>query len=171
VHPHINLRRAAATVLVAAGGLLLASVPAQAMAPTTIVEQRQIDFVVASCGSFSLRLQSAGEREYTKYYDADGVVVRDVLVRRQEGTFSNSVNGKSAALSGVWRVTRPYTDGVVGETAIQTGRTYTITVPGGGVIFHQAGRGIQESGVTVFEAGPHDYDERNFAELCDYLAD
>jgi hypothetical protein len=32
------------------------------------------------------------------------------------------------------------------------------------------GRGIQDSGVTVFEAGPHDFDERNFAELCDYLA-
>jgi hypothetical protein len=171
VHPHINLRRGAATVLVAAGGLLLASVPAQATAPTRIVEQRHVDFVIASCGSFMLRLQSAVEREYVIYYDENGVPVRDVLIRRQEGTFSNSVTGKSADLSGVWRVTRTYTDGVLDGTAIQTGRTYTITVPGEGVIFQQSGRGIQKSGVTVFEAGPHDFDERNFAELCDYLAD
>jgi hypothetical protein len=67
-------------------------------------------------------------------------------------------------------VTRTDTDGVLDGTAIQTGRTYTITVPGEGVIFQQSGRGIQESGATVFEAGPHDFDERSFAERCDYLA-
>ena len=170
MHPHVNLRRVAATVLVATGSLLPAAVPAQATAPTRIFEHRQADFLIASCGSFMLRLQSAIEREYVIYYDADGVVVRDVLIRRQEGTFSNSVTGKSAELTGIWRVTRTYTDGVSDEIAIQTGRTYTITIPGEGVIFHQSGRGIQEGTVTVFEAGPHDYDERNFAELCDYLA-
>lgn len=170
MRPSVNLRRSAATALVTLGGLLLASVPADATAPTRISEQRHIDFQIASCGSFMLRLTSDVEREVTTYYDDAGVPVRDVLVRRQEGTFSNSVSGKSVATSGVWSVTRTYTEGLLDGTAIQTGRTYTVTIPGAGVIFHQSGRAIQVSGATVFEAGPHDFDERNFGELCDYLA-
>ena len=166
----IDLRRSAAAALVAVGGLLPAAVPAHATAPTRVVEQRHFDFELASCGSFALRLTSDVERELTTYYDENGVRVREVLVRRQEGTFSNSLTGKSAELSGVWRVTRTYTEGVLDGAAIQTGRTYTVTVPGSGIVFHQSGRGIQESGVTVFEAGPHDFEHRNVGELCSSLA-
>jgi hypothetical protein len=43
-------------------------------------------------------------------------------------------------------------------------------MPGRGVIFLQAGNGIQEDGHAVFVAGPHDFEEANFAELCDYLS-
>jgi hypothetical protein len=172
VHPHrhFNLRRGAAAALVAAGSLLLATAPAHATPPTTTVEQRHVVLPLASCGSFTLILESDVTREVTTFYDRDGLKVRDVLTRRQEGTFSNSVTGKSAALSGIWRVTRYYTDGQLNGTVTQTGRTYTVTVPGRGVIFHQSGRGIQENGETVFQAGPHDFDEANFAELCNYLA-
>ena len=170
LHRHFNLRHRATAALFAAGSLLLATAPAHATAPTTTVEQRHLVLPLASCGSFTLILDSHVTREFTTFYDQDGLKVRDVLTRHQEGTFSNALTGTSTALSGNWRVTRYYTDGQLNGTAVQTGRTYAVTVPGRGVIFHQSGRGIQENGEIVFQAGPHDFDEANFAELCDYLS-
>lgn len=165
-----TLRRIVAAVTVAAAGLAVTTGPAHATAPTTTLEQRHVMFALASCGSFTLMLEGEVTRELTTYYDQDGIPVRDVLTRRQQSTFTNSVTGKSVPTSGIWHVTRYYTDGELNGSVTQTGRTYTVTVPGRGVIFIQAGRGIQQDGQTVFEAGPHDFEHANFAELCDYLS-
>ena len=72
--------------------------------------------------------------------------------------------------TGVWRVTRYYADGELTGRVTQAGRTYLITVPGLGEIFHQTGYGIQQDGQTIFEAGPHDFEHVNVDELCAYLA-
>jgi hypothetical protein len=81
------------------------------------------------------------------------------------------LTGASVPSTGVWRVTRYYADGQLTGKVTQAGRTYLITVPGLGAIFHQTGFGIQQDGQTIFEAGPHDFEHSNVDELCAYLAD
>ena len=168
---HIAPRHRVAGAALVAATMLLVAAPAHATQPTTTTEQRHVVLPIADCGSFTAILTADVTREFTIFYDQDGVPVRDVLARRQQSTISNSVTGKSADNSGVWRVTRTYTDGQLDGTAIQVGRADTVTIPGLGVLFQQEGRGIQENGLTVvFEAGPHDFDDNIFTELCDYLA-
>jgi hypothetical protein len=157
-------------VALSAAGLAAAP-PAGATAPTTTVEQRHVRVPHGDCGSFALIFEADVTRTYTAFYDQDGVLVRDVLVRRTDGTVSNSVTGASLPTAGVWRVTRYYADGQLTGTVTQSGRTYLITVPGQGEIFHDTGYGIQQDGQTIFEAGPHDWGHFNIDELCAYLAD
>jgi len=161
-------RRAAAALAVTAG--LIAAAPANATPPTTTTEVRHVRITIASCGAFPLIIDSMVTRKFTTFHDADGVPTRAVLERRMEGSFINGVTGASVPLTGNWRNVISYTDGVPNGVITQTGRTYTVTVPGGGVIFHQAGHGIQVDMQTVFEVGPHDFEERNFGEVCAYLA-
>jgi hypothetical protein len=162
-------RRAVAAL--AATAALLAAAPAHATPPTTTTEERQIPpMPIANCGTFALLIRATVIRELTTFYDAGGIPVRAVLDRRQEGQFTNAVTGKSIPLSGRWKLTYDYTDGVRNGVVYQTGPTYHVTVPGRGIIFLQAGHGLQVNMVTVFEHGPHDFEERNFAEVCDYLA-
>jgi hypothetical protein len=161
--------RRAFAALAATAGLVAAS-PAYATPPTTTSEVRHVRIPIASCGSFPLIIDVTVNRELTTFYDADGLPVRAVLDRRQEGSFINAVTGASVPLTGNWRNVIYYTDGVPNGVATQTGRTYTVTVPGRGVIFLQAGHGIQVDMQTVFEVGPHDFEERNFGEVCAYLA-
>jgi hypothetical protein len=161
-------RRAIGALAAAAG--LIAAAPAYATPPTTTFEVRRPHFVFPDCGSFPLHLDGVVTRETTTFYDSSGVPVRLQVGWRQDSTFSNPLNGRSVPASGNWRITRYYTDGVLNGTIEQTGRTYIVTVPGRGVIFQQAGRGIQVDGYVVFEKGPHDFEERDFAEVCAYLA-
>jgi hypothetical protein len=144
--------------------------PASATPPTTTIEQRHVRVPHGDCGSFTLVFEADVERKVTTFYDQDGVPVRDVLVRHTDGTVSNSVTGTSLPITGVWRVTRYYADGQLTGRVTQSGRTYVITVPGLGVIFHDTGYGIQQDGQTIFEAGPHDFEHFNVGELCAYLA-
>src|SRR5829696_2379412 len=113
----------------AAAGLAGAP-PAGATAPTTTVEQRHVKLTHGDCGAFALIFEADVTRRVTTFYDQDGVPVRDVLVRRSDGTVSNSVTGASLPSTGVWRVTRSYTDGRLDGRVTQAGRTYLITVPG-----------------------------------------
>jgi hypothetical protein len=163
-------RRLLAPALAVVAGLAGAA-PAGANAPTTTVEVRHVTVPRGDCGTFSLIFDADVTRRLTTFYDSEGVPMRDVLVRSSEGAVFNSVTRKSVPFTGVWRVTRYYADGELTGRVTQAGRTYLITVPGLGEIFHQTGRGIQENGQTVFEAGPHDFDNVNVDELCAYLAD
>src|SRR5215208_3278943 len=158
-------------VVAASAAAGLTSAPAAgATPPTTTLEQRHVKLTHGDCGSFTLIFEADVERKVTTFYDQDGLPVRDVLVRRTDGTVSNSVTGKSLPTTGVWRVTRDYADGRLTGRVTQAGRTHLITVPGQGEIFHQTGYGIQQDGKTIFEAGPHDFEHLNIDELCLYLA-
>ena len=165
MHSH---RRALAAL--AAGAAFVAATPAHATPPTTVSEVRHVRLTLASCGSFSLISDVTVDRKLTTFYDPDGRPTRVALDRRLEGTFINSVSGASVPVTGNWRNVTYYTDGVPNGVITQTGRTYTVTVPGRGAIFLQAGHGIQVDGQTAFEVGPHDFEDRNFGEVCAYLA-
>src|SRR5215207_547408 len=78
----------------AAAGLAGAP-PAGATPPTTTLEQRHVKLTQGDCGSFALIFEADVTRKVTTFYDRDGVPVRDVLVRRTDGTVSNSVTGAS----------------------------------------------------------------------------
>jgi len=160
------------TRILTLAAIALAAWPAQAsaLAPTTTVEQRHVKLAHGDCGSFTLIFEADVTRKVTTFYDHDGIPVRDVLVRRADGTVANSVTGTSLPSWGVWRVTRYYADGQLTGRVTQAGRTYLITARELGVVFHQTGFGIQEDGQTVFEAGPHDFEHSNVDELCAYLA-
>jgi hypothetical protein len=155
---------------VSAAAGLAGAPPSSATPPTTTVEQRHVRVPHGDCGSFTLIFEADVTRKVTTFFDEDGAPVRDVLVRHMEGAVSNSVTGESVPFTGVWRVTRYYADGQLTGRVTQAGRTYLITVPGLGVIFHDTGYGIQQDGQTVFEAGPHDFENFNVDELCAYLA-
>ena len=157
-------------VALAAATALVAAAQASALAPTTTVEQRHVKLTHGDCGAFTLIFEADVTRKVTTFYDQDGVPVRDVLVRRSDGTVSNSLTARSVPSTGVWRVTRYYADGQLTGKVTQAGRTYMITVPGLGEIFHQTGYGIQQDGQTIFEAGPHDFEHLDVDELCGYLA-
>ena len=158
-------------LMLVAAAVLAGAAEAGALAPTTTVEQRHVRLPHGDCGSFTLIFEADVTRKLTTFNDPDGVPVREVLVRRSQGSVSNSVTGKSLPFMGVWRVTRYYADGQLTGKVTQAGRTYLITVPGLGEIFHQTGYGIQQDGQTVFEAGPHDFEHSNVGELCAFLAD
>ena len=164
------VRRAWIVLALAAATALVAAAQASALAPTTTVAQLHVKLPRGDCGAFTLIFEADVSRKVTTFYDQDGVPVRDVLVRRTEGTVSNSVSGASVPSTGVWRVTRYYADGQLTGRVTQAGRTYLITAPGVGDIFHQTGFGIQQGGQTIFEAGPHDFEHSNVDELCIYLA-
>ena len=157
-----------ASALLVAG--LGGAASADATAPTTTIEQRHVALTHGDCGSFALIFEADVTHKLITFYDQDGLPVRDVLVRRTDGTVSNSVTGKSLPSTGVWRVTRYYADGQLTGRITQAGRTYLITVPGLGEIFHQTGYGVQQDGQTIFEAGPHDFEHLNIEELCAYFA-
>ena len=161
-------RRALAALIAATS--LIAAAPASATPPTRTFEVRHPHFVFPYCGSFPLHLDGIVTRETTTFYNRSAVPVRLEVSWTQDSIFSNPVNGKSVPASGNWRITRYYTDGLLNGIAHQTGRTYIVTVPGRGVIFQQAGRGTQIDGQTVFEHGPHDFEDQNFGVLCAYLA-
>ena len=144
--------------------------PVGATPPTTTIEQRHVRLLHGDCGSFALIFEADVERKVTPFYDRAGVPVRDVLVRRTDGSVPNSVTGRPLPTTGVWRVTRYYADGQLTGRVTQAGPTYLITVPGLGVIFHQTGYGIQQDGQTIFEAGPHDFEHSKVDELCAYPA-
>ena len=160
------------TRMLTLAAIALAAWPARAsaLAPTTTVAQVHVKLPHGDCGAFTLIFEADVTRKVTTFYDQDGVPVRDVLVRRTEGTVSNSVTDASVPSTGVWRVTRYYADGQLTGRVTQAGRTYLIAVPGLGEIFHQTVFGIQQDGQTMFEAGPHDFEHFNVDELCAYLA-
>ena len=121
----LNRRRAApglfATALAVAS--LAAAAPAHGSAPTTTIRQVPIKVTLPACGSFALIFEADVTRRLTTFYDNDGVKVREVLVRSSEGAVSNSETGASVPFTGIWRVTRSYTDGMLDDAAVQTGRT------------------------------------------------
>src|SRR5215204_4680121 len=96
------------TRMLTLAAIALAAWPARAsaLAPTTTVEQRHVKLAHGDCGSFTLIFEADVTRKVTTFYDHDGIPVRDVLVRRADGTVANSVTGTSLPSWGVWRVTR-----------------------------------------------------------------
>ena len=106
-----------------------------------------------SCGSFSVKVELAGEREFRFVYDAGGALVERDRHISYEGRLSNSVTGATVPHVGSFAVV----DDFVAGTSTITGMLSRTVVPGEGLIWRNIGRVVLSlaSGAVLFEAGEH----------------
>ncbi len=153
----------------ALAALALALAPAAAAdAPTRVEESfaRSIPKFV-SCPGFTVSGEFIVTRTVSTFYDQDGSRVRQVTHVHFTGTLTNATTGKVIPDEGNQIVTVDFTDG----TTTTAGRVRVVTYPGQGAILEQVGRVVRDSqGKTIFVAGQQDFQTRDFAEFCAFMA-
>ena len=126
-----------------------------------------------TCGAFSVRVNLAGERMVTAFYDETGALERRIRHSSYSGTLSNSVTGMTVPHVGHFTI---FDDLVAGTTTI-TGMLSRTVINGEGLTWRNIGR-LQLSssnGALLFEAGEHGTwdvltDPSVATELCAALA-
>ena len=106
-----------------------------------------------SCGTFSVRVNLAGQRNVTAFYDESGTLTRRIRHSRYVGTLINSVTGATVPHVGHFTIF----DDLVAGTSTITGMLSRTVVAGDGLIWRNIGR-IELStsnGAVLFEAGEH----------------
>jgi hypothetical protein len=106
-----------------------------------------------SCGAFSVRVNLAGERNVTAFYDESGALTRRIRHSRYVGTLVNSVTGATVPHDGHFTIV----DDLVAGTSTITGMLSRTVVAGDGLVWRNIGR-IElstSSGAVLFEAGEH----------------
>ena len=102
----------------------------------------------------------------TTFVDDTGTPTRIVLHIRFDGTLTNPQNGRSVLDNGSFERATDLSEGSI----TVTGGFRVITAPGEGVLLHQTGRGELLNGEGIFQAGPNQWNDQDFAALCDHLA-
>jgi len=121
-----------------------------------------------SCGAFEI-IQSADViTRATLFYNQDGNATRWVLHNEETGTFANSVTGASVPFIG--HFTQTFTFVTPGDfssvTITTTGLLDKVTLPGAGVVLHDAGKVVVSDGQVVFQSGPVSQEQ----QLCPFLS-
>jgi hypothetical protein len=156
------------TVLTTLVSTVAFAAPASAAPP--VKQQREVipyEFA-APCEGFDILVSGVETIERTTYLDRDGDPVRVVSHDRFLETDTNSVSGTAVRLSGRQR---EEVDFVAGTRTV-TGPVFKMTIPGRGVVIHDAGRVVFDAPFhVVFEAGTHDVLHGNIDSLaCAALA-
>jgi hypothetical protein len=146
---------------------LIGAATAGATAPTTTHASIHRSFPnYLPCKGFWIDGEFDLERTTSTFYDDAGIALRTVSHIHADGTLSNPLTGKSIPDSGDFKVT---VDRATGATTSE-GKVNVATSPGGGIVYHVAGRLVLSAGDILFEAGPHDDADGTYAALCSYLA-
>ena len=106
-----------------------------------------------SCGTFVVRVNLAGERHVTAFFDGNGTLVRRIRHSTYTGTLINSVTGAAVPHVGHFTIF----DDVAAGTSTITGMLSRTVVGGEGLVWRNIGR-IELStsnGGVLFEAGEH----------------
>ena len=119
-----------------------------------------------SCDGFGVMLEGDVTRTDTTFTDESGTPTRTAIHIRFTGTLTNPLTGKAVLDNGSFQRTIDASDGSI----TVTGGFRVVTAPGEGVLLHQTGRGILLDGEGVFGAGPNEFNDQEFDELCAYLA-
>jgi hypothetical protein len=126
-----------------------------------------------SCGAFAVRVNLAGQRDVTAFYDANGSLVRKILHSSYVGTLINGVTGASVPHRGVFTIF----DDLAAGTRTITGMLSRTVVNGDGLVWRNIGRIVisLQNGTVLFEAGEHGTwdvvtDPTTSAELCEALS-
>jgi hypothetical protein len=126
-----------------------------------------------ACDGFAVRVNLAGQRDVTAFYDESGVLVRRIRHSTYEGTLINSVTGASVPHRGHFTIF----DDLVAGTSTITGMLSRTIVAGEGLVWRNIGRIVMstQNGAILFEAGEHGTwdvaaDPTTSAELCAALS-
>jgi len=122
-----------------------------------------------SCGSFAVRVNLAGQRDVSAFYDENGVLVRRILHSSYVGTLINGVTGASVPHRGIFTIF----DDLSAGTRTITGMLSRTVIDGDGLVWRNIGRIVVslQNGSVLFEAGEHGTwdvvtDPATAAELC-----
>jgi hypothetical protein len=126
--------------------------------------------------TFTVSFHYDVRRSITEFTDDDGNVLREVIEARFVGTATNDTTGKALPADGERHIVWDFVAG----TWTETGTLRHVAVPGSGVVLLQSGRIVFPlpavpqpdviPKVELFEAGPHDVFEGQYAEFCAALA-
>ena len=126
-----------------------------------------------SCGAFTVRVNLAGERDVTAFYDENGLLVRRILHSSYVGTLINSVTGATVPHRGLFTIFDDLSAGIRTITGVLS-RT---VIDGDGLVWRNIGRIVisLQNGSVLFEAGEHGTwdvgaDPGVAAELCAALS-
>ena len=147
---------------------LLVPFPAIASEPHVDAFDFVIDHeVIASCGDFNIIADGAGSTRIWTYFDREGNPIRVMIHGLYNGTLTNSVTGFSMIdAPSVSHITLDLIKG----TQTNVGAFFTVTIPGQGVVFFDAGRLVFDgNGPPVFIAGQHHPPDESISILCDAL--
>jgi hypothetical protein len=116
-------------------------------------------------------------RTITEFVDNDENALREVIEAHFVGTATNDTTGKVLPADGERHIVWDFVAG----TWTETGTLRHVAVPGSGVVLLQSGRIVYPlpavpqpdviPRVELFEAGPHDVFEGQYADFCAALAD
>jgi hypothetical protein len=120
------------------------------------------------CGAFQIIQSADVTTKATLFYNQDGNATQWVLHNTETGTFANSVSGASVPFTGHFTETFTFvTPGNFSWVTITiTGQQDKVTLPGEGVVLHDAGRVVIAQGQIVFLSGPVSQEE----QLCPFLS-
>lgn len=121
-----------------------------------------------SCGAFEIIQTADVTVRATLFYNQDGNATRWVLHNGELGTFANSITGASVPFTG--HFTQTFTFVTPGDfssvTITTTGLVDKVTLPGEGVVLHDAGKVVVSEGQVVFQSGPVSQEQ----QLCPFLS-
>jgi hypothetical protein len=144
--------------------------PALAVKPDQFSGESDAAGPVYDCGDFWIVEDAHMTYTVTTFYDKDGNYNRDQVQFTYQGTFTNSVTGKSVVDGPDHQTYIYYAD----DTSSTHGLVISINVPGAGVIGLDAGTiSFDENGQLVFASGPHhlvgDGYVTDFTQVCEAL--
>ena len=146
-------------------GLLLALVaPAGAVPPEKVViEDIHIEQVDNTSCDFPFLEVFEGRVTITTFFDGEGNPSRVTFDLPFHGTLTNEATGESVSADQVLRKTDDLQEGTVSFVGLR----FRVTFPGLGVVLLDAGKIVFDAdGNVIFEAGPHQVFNEDFAEFC-----
>jgi hypothetical protein len=106
-----------------------------------------------TCGGFTVKVNLAGERRISAFYDESGTLQRRIRHSSYVGTLVNSVTGATVPHIGAFTIF----DDPLNATSTITGMLSRTVIEGDGMVWRNIGR-IETSlanGSVLFEAGEH----------------
>ncbi len=147
----------------ASAGSMVVATAASATAPEQVTFPMSFEDYI-DCSDAMLHLTYAGTLRIAQFYGRLGEPVRETIRVLLKGTVTNLSTGESVRDDENFTIMYD----LVGGTHSINGATAHITVPGQGIVLHNAGRiAFDENGIPRFIAGPHTFPGP--AEYCSAL--
>ena len=125
-----------------------------------------VGFVIGDCGSFEIWNDVSEEGFVTWHFDQEGNVTHvNAHFMYTDSIYYNSEHPEIFLVGGPVEIPNNHNSG---DSKVIAGLGIKITVPGYGVIYHEAGRLILDINTfeVLFQAGPKDFLEGNVTALC-----
>jgi hypothetical protein len=154
-----------------------AALAASASAATRVVVQHNATVTrhftgLTDCQAYGYTFTLTGDyvikRSDIQYFDASGNLVKEVIWAHFVGTETNDSTGKALRDTGQRHIVFDF----VNNTITESGVLRHITVPGSGIVLHEAGHLIVSltDDSVIFMAGPHQLLSGDEGEFCAALA-